>query len=162
MIYTIINSHQHKDNDTGMIKVTQGISARFTNNAPGQVAQWDPNRLIETYVRNEITSGRIDPDEEDKKKEWLEGVIKRFVEKHSDFNNSIVWKAPTKEDIKKGLEERKQRLEEEIKSLEEVEVTDEDVSKAVDAAGKEVNPKTKKMVYGGGVTTGGSSTVNKR
>ncbi len=68
MIYTIINAHQKKDPDTGILQTIQGIYARFTNNFPGQVARYDPQRFIDNWINNEKTSGRLEVEELPKKK----------------------------------------------------------------------------------------------
>lgn len=164
MTYTIINASSKKDPETGLLVHTQSLVAKFRNSAPGQVAQWDPNRLIDNYIRNEITSGKIEPTDEaeEERRKWLTKVITRFIEKHLDFQTGMIWKAPTKEEIKQKLEDQKLHLEEEIKKYDEIKVTDEDVKQATEEAIKETNTGTKKMVYGGGVLKDGSTAANKR
>ena len=160
MTYTIINANSKKDPETGLMVHNQSLTAKFRRNQPGQVAQWDPNRMIDNYIQNEINSAKIEPtnEAEEERKAYLHKVIERFIERHMDFQTGIIWKAPTKEEIKAGLEERKAKLEEEIKKYDDIEVTDEDVKEALETESKKVDSTTKKTFSGGGVSRGGSTS----
>lgn len=160
MIYTIINAHQKKDPDTGILQTIQGIYARFTNNFPGQVARYDPQRFIDNWINNEKTSGRLEVEELPKKKKWLEGVVQDFIEKHPDFQTGVIYYEPTKEDIKKSLEAKKALLEKEIESLGEAldsDIPDDVVKEVQENAAKKVDPSVK--VKGGGVSRGSTTST---
>ncbi len=160
MTYTIINAHSRKDPDTGLMVHTQSLVAKFRRDHPGQVAKWEPGRMIDNYIRNERTSGKIEPTQEaeDERRGYLYKVITKFIEDNMDFKTGIIWKAPTEEDIRADLEKRKEALEAELKKYEKIEVTEEDVKKATERQASKVDPKVRKTFSGGGVSTGGSTS----
>ena len=161
--YNVINP-VHKRNDYGPPTIKQGVSLFFKpKNDHTQRSEFDPTAYTEEWVHNEIVSGNIDGADEkavEKKKKEIYQLICRFVENHKDFNQKMVTRKPTKEEIAENLRQRQKELQGQIDELEgkisDPEKIDEE--KDVPMPPPEKNP----MVKGGGVSQGGATMRNTR